>query len=108
LCFEVGSPKADEFADDKAVASSFDVDRDATTIEPVVSGQQLIALLCTGAGIANCVISLPLDCATELDRFAPLRLALQQACASIEPDMCAIACPSAAAGESISAIAPFA
>ena len=79
--------KTAEFICDKAGTSSFDVDRDATTIEPLVSGQQLIALLCTGEGSAKCAISPGLDCVAALDRLAPLRLALQHECPSIELDM---------------------
>jgi hypothetical protein len=99
---EVDNLKADESERDRADASSFDCERDATTIEPVVSGQQLIALLRTGSGIAN---SLRLDCVAEADRFAPLRFALQHACASIEPDILGIACATASAAASMSRIA---
>ena len=49
-----------------------------------------------------------LDEFAEAVRFAPLRFALQHACASIEPDMCVITGVSAAAEESISDIAPLA
>ncbi|HEV8138900.1 MAG TPA: hypothetical protein VGP81_03955 [Pyrinomonadaceae bacterium] len=99
--------KAEESVGDCADASSFDCDRDATTIEPLVSGQQLIALLCAG-GTANSVNSLGFDCVAEADRFAPLRFALQQACASIDPDMCDIAFATASAAVSMSRITPWA
>jgi hypothetical protein len=105
---EVNSLKAEESVGDKANASSFDCDRDATTIEPVVSGQQLIALLCTGGGTVNSVNSLGFDCVAGADRFAPLRFALQQACASIAPDMCDIAFATASAAVSMSRITPCA
>jgi hypothetical protein len=96
--------KAEEFVCDNAGASSFEVDRDATAIEPLVSGQQFIALPCAGSGIANCVNS-PGVAFADADRFAPFRFAWQHACASIAPD---IAWAAVAASESISDIAPFA
>jgi hypothetical protein len=99
--------KAEEFVCDNSGASSFEVDRDATAIEPLVSGQQFIALPCAGSGIANCVNS-PGVAFADADRFAPFRFAWQHACASIAPDICGIAWAAAAARESISAIAPFA
>ena len=43
---------------DKADASSFPLEREAKTIEPLVSGQQLMAALCTGAGTVNSLNSL--------------------------------------------------
>jgi hypothetical protein len=95
---------AEESADDKAGASSFDVDRDATTIEPLVSGQQFIALLCSGSGIVNCVNSTGVDSA-DADRFALFRFALQHAWPSIEPDMCDIALAITSAEASMSRIA---
>ena len=96
-----------EFVCDNASASSFDVVRDATTIEPLVSGQQFIALLWAGSGIVNWVNSLDANPA-DADRLAPFRFALQHACASIAPDPCRTARASVPAGESISGIAPFA
>jgi len=106
LCSEGNRSKAEEPVCGRVGTSSFDVDRDATTIEPLVSGQQFIALLCTGSGMLNCMNSLGES--AEADRFTRFRFASQHAWPPIDPDMCDIAGMSAAAEESISDIATFA
>lgn len=80
---------------DTDLLSSFDCAREDATIEPLVKGQQLIASV--GTGDKGRVTSLnPLfdDCSSGvcLIRFADLCRALQQACASIDPDALFMTC----------------
>ena len=76
------------------------------TIDPLVSGQQLIASLDDKGGSASGISSRAADFVNELaERFDELCRALQQACASIEADIPAIDCSAACAGASIFAIA---
>ena len=72
-----------------AVALSFDCERELTTIEPLVNGQQSITLVCDGAdGVVNKLKSLGAALASRRARTVLLdgRFALQQACASIAID----------------------
>ena len=68
---------------------SFDCERELTTIEPLVNGQQSITLVCDGAdGVVNKLKSLG-AVSTSLRARTVLpdgRFALQQACASIAID----------------------
>jgi hypothetical protein len=95
---------AEESVSERSGASSCELER-AMTIEPVVSGQQLIATLCAGNGTVNSLNWLGAGCVAR-DRFESLRFALQHACASIEPDICVIEDMSVASDESVSRIAP--
>ena len=104
MAFELANFGEEESAGAKAGALSFDCERDATTIEPLVNGQQLIAPLGAGAGIVNSVNSLLLGHFTECVRFSALCFALQHSCASIDADMWDIACCVDGPAESISLI----
>ena len=84
---ELDNFSEEELAGAKAGALSFDSEREATTIEPLVNGQQLIAPLGAEVGIVNSVNSLLLGQLTECVRFSDLCFALQHSCASIAPDM---------------------
>jgi hypothetical protein len=74
----------------KAEPLSFDWEREATTIEPLVKGQQFMASLCVGVGKLNCVNSGLIVRFADCVRLSALCFALQQACAPIDPDICAI------------------
>jgi hypothetical protein len=70
-----------------AVVSSLDCDRDVTTIEPLVSGQQFMTPL--GAGVEGVVSRFKSeagagDRSCEATALFVDRLALQQACPSID------------------------
>jgi hypothetical protein len=86
--------------------SSADREREAITIEPVVSGQQLIASVDDEGGSAVCSSSSGnLFADGAAGDFADLCLTLQHACPSIAADI--IAMEYVADGcESMSAIAP--
>jgi len=86
--------------------SSADCEREAITIDPLVSGQQLIASLDDKGGSASGMSSRAGDFVNEpAERLDELCRALQQACASIEADIPAIGCSVAWAGVAIFAIA---
>ena len=104
MAFELDNFGEEESACARAGALSFDCEREATTIEPLVNGQQLIAPLGAGAGIVNSVSSLLLGHFTEGVRFSALCFALQHSCAFIAPDMWSIACSADDPDESISLI----
>ena len=73
-------------------------------IEPLVSGQQLIALPRAGTGKASWVNCKSSDRFATFARFALLCFALQQACAFIEFCMPGIGDAAARADESVSLI----
>lgn len=79
-------------------------ERDATTIEPLVNGQQLIASPCAGAGSMTCVNSRLKGSLAATECFRTLCLALQHACEFIAADIPAIGCSLATADESASLI----
>jgi hypothetical protein len=85
-------------------ALSFVCDREATTIEPLVNGQQLIAPAGAGDGIVNSRRLMSIACAACFG-VNDLCLALQHACASIAADI-DIECSAAGVDEFSSLIAP--
>jgi len=101
---ELDNFSEEESAGAKAGALSFDCERDATTIEPLVNGQQLITPFGAGVGILNSVNSLLLGRFTECVRFSALCFALQHSSASIDAAMCGIACSADDPDESMSLI----
>jgi len=73
--------------------SSADCEREAITIDPLVSGQQFIASLDDKGGSASGMSSRAADFVNELaECFDELCRALQHACASIEADIPAMDC----------------
>jgi hypothetical protein len=86
-------------------ALSFVCDREATTIEPLVNGQQLIAPAGADDGIVNSRRLMSIACCAACFGVNDLCLALQHACASIAADI-DIECSAAGVDEFSSLIAP--
>jgi hypothetical protein len=85
---------------------SFVCEREATTIEPLVNGQQLMAPVGVGSEVASCVNSTSVDSFAGSCDFKARCFALQQACASMDADMCGIGGSTDDAVKSVSLIAP--
>jgi hypothetical protein len=100
VSYEFSKLNEEESVSASVEPDSFDCDREATTIEPLVSGQQLIESPLADDGRVNSLNPRVIDFRAAGLRCSAACFALQHACES----MPAIACSAAGAAESGSPI----